>query len=121
MLVLFYLVPNRPLVQKELVRIKSPDSVVEAVLIQGDGEATVSSPYKIFIVPSGEKPKAEDEVFRADHTRGLHISWAKNNLLKVEFDKARIFRFTKFWQSRKVRDFEYIVEIKIAPNLSSSL
>jgi len=120
-MVYFVIIDRRPVIQTEILRIKSPDLLVEAVLLRSDVNATVSTPYKIFITPVGSKLKNEDELFRADHVEGLKINWLKNKLLEVRFDKARIFRFSNFWDSREIQNFKYIVELKLAPNLATSL
>lgn len=99
----------------EISRLKSPDSMVEAVLIRTNAGATTSYGYHLYIIPFGKKIKNEYEVFRADRVDSLDIYWKENNFLEIKFKKAQIFNFKNFWFSKEVQNYRYIVEIRLMP------
>lgn len=100
---------------KELLRVSSPDSMVDAVLVQTNIDATTSYGYRLYVVPIGSQPKYDTENFRADHLEGWTMNWKEPKLLEIKYDKARIFRFSNFWQSMSFKDGSYVVEIRLAP------
>jgi hypothetical protein len=113
---------------EELQRVKSPDGVVDAVLVRGDGGATTGFAFAVFLVRSGtafdEKaaPFEQDRaVFKTDHHEGLQLVWTKPQFLEIRFAKARIFHFTNFWHSADVQNYRYVVEVRLVPSDDSSL
>lgn len=108
--------------REEILRIPSPDSMVDAVLMRTDGGATTSFGYYLFIVPAGREPEFGYESFIADHLVGEQIRWREPKFLEIQFDEARIFHFKNFWYSKDVQNFRYIVELNLKPtNPLSSL
>ncbi len=113
---------------EEVARAKSPDGVVDAVLVRTNGGATTAFVFSVFVVPSGtvfdHKAalfQSERSLFAADHQEGLQLSWRAPKFLEVRFGKARIFRFTNFWHTQEVQNFTYIVELRLVPTDESSL
>jgi hypothetical protein len=107
---------------EEIGRVKAPDGVVDAVLVRGNGGATTSFSYSVFLVPSAtifdeRAPLFEPEraLFVADHQKGLELVWRKPRFLEIRFAKARIFRFSNFWHSREVQNYQYVVELRLVP------
>jgi hypothetical protein len=100
---------------KEVFRVSSPDSLVDAVLVQTNTDATTSYGYRIYIVPTGSQPKYDAENFRADHFQGWALNWKEPKLLEIKYDEARIFHFSNFWQSTNFKSGSYVVEIRLAP------
>ena len=107
--------------REEVARIKSEDSVVEAILVRANAGATTSYVYSLYIVPAGEKKNKGNELFRADKVEGLDINWKENKYLEIKFKKGRIFYFKNFWLSEDVQNFRYVVEIRLMPLDSYSL
>ena len=108
---------------KETARIKSPGSLVEAVLFTGDAGATTATTTYLYIVPVGgrvdPKKSTENEAcFVADHVKNLHVDWKSALLLDVYYDEARIHHFQNNWHHRAVQEFHYVVEIRLAPTSS---
>lgn len=99
---------------EEVSRIPSPDGLVDAILIRKNVDATVATPYEICIVPTGSKVSCE-ALIRGDHFENLNIAWKEPQLLEISYSKGRIFNFTNFWQSDKVQNFKYIVELRLKP------
>ena len=108
-----------PCSYEETVRIKSPDGKVEALHVGGNCGATTSFSENVFIVPIGDKtpkPKGDYQTFIADHVDGLNLVWREPKVLEIHYNEARIFKFTNFWQSKKVDDFSYVIEIRLVPS-----
>jgi hypothetical protein len=106
---------SSPVAREELLRVKSPDARVEAVLVRTNAGATTPYGFKVFIVPAGGRWEPGHENFAADHVEKLATSWQQDRLLVVEYREARIYRFSNFWQSRELDDWRYVVELKLAP------
>jgi hypothetical protein len=101
---------------KELKRVRSPDKKVDAVLIETNGGATVSFGNKVFLVIPEKKIRQDDfkyAVFTADHYQNVDINWQANQQLLISYNKARIFSYTNFWQTDEIKNWNYVVEIKL--------
>ena len=101
--------------REEILRIKSPDSVVDAVLVRTNAGATTSYGYMFYIVPTGKEPKEGNEVLKADNLVNVTLNWKEPRFLEISYEKGRIFSFTNFWHSKEVQNFEYIVELRLVP------
>ena len=108
-----------PCSQSEVERVKSPDNKVEAVLVKNDCGATTSETYNVYVVSIGEKIVKNKSVFNADHVDNLSLFWRKAKYLEIKYNQARIFHFENFWQSKKVENFSYVVEIRESPPLEA--
>ncbi len=113
---------------EETARVTSLDGVVDAVLVEGNAGATTSYSYTLFIVPRGTKFEEKSLLFEydraafsADHQIDLQLVWSKPKFLEIRYEKARIFKFSNFWNSQEVQDFKYIVELRLMPSSESSL
>ena len=102
---------SKPSMQ-EISRITSPDSTVDAVLIERGVGATVATPSEIYIVPKGE-PVSGEPLLRGDHMDKLTMTWKPSRLLDIGYAKGRIFSFRNFWESAEVQNWTYIVELKL--------
>lgn len=100
---------------EEIERIKSPDGRVELVVTQSSGGATTSTLYKVFLVPTGQPPKENEEKFIADHIQGMSIEWSKAGLVSIGYREARIYKFSNFWVSKDLDEAHYVVELKLSP------
>lgn len=88
----------------------SIDGRLDARLIQESCGATTGYVYKVYISLHGAEEKG-NAVFVADKTKGLKISWEAEKRLLISYDRARIFNYTNFWQSKDIDNFSYIVSI----------
>lgn len=107
---------------EEIGRVKSPDGMVDAVLVRSNGGATTSFGYSVFLVPAGTRFDERAQVFQpdyalfvADHQVDLELVWKEPKFLEIRHVKARIFQFSNFWHSREVQDFHYTVEVRLVP------
>src|SRR4030095_9248366 len=98
---------------REVRRLPSPDSVVEAVIVVVEGGATVSLFHRVFIVSKGGPTRPENQILRADRVENLRVVWSDRRRLFVCFDQARIFEFTNFWHARDVENFNYVVDVRL--------
>jgi hypothetical protein len=104
--------------RSEVRRIPSPDSRVEAVLVEGSGGATTDFFYEIHVVPKGTglQPK-EDPVVRMANVGAmdnLSIEWRRPNLLAIAYKQGWIQRFTNRWSGKDGKG-SYVVELKLVP------
>jgi len=99
----------------EAMRITSPDSIVDVVVMEVSAGATTGTAFKAYIVPVGLAAKEGTEIFVADQVVGLNLVWTKAKSLDIGYESARIFAFTNFWQSRDVEKFKYVIEIWLSP------
>lgn len=93
------------------MRAASPDKVVDAVISRKNCGATTSYSYQIYIEKIGEKHNDSDAIFIADKVDGIAVKWNAPKELTITYKKARIFKFTNFWNSKEVDDFKYIVSV----------
>lgn len=100
--------------KKQLERVPSPDGVVDAVLVAKLVNATVATPYLVYIVPSGSS-SFRRPVLVGDDFVDLKLIWKGPRLLVIRFTKGEIFEFTNLWRSGSVQKFKYLVEIKLEP------
>jgi hypothetical protein len=107
----------------EILRVTNPDSLVDAVVTEGGVNATTPTSYRVQIVPRGTQPRADHkwDDFRADHVDSLTVTWSSARTLDIGYRNARIFHFSNFWQSAQVRNFDYEVELRLAPRTPSAL
>lgn len=112
---LFFVCCGGSVEREEIVRKKSPDSIVDAVLVRTDAGATTSYGYMLYIVPSGKKPKVGNELLKADSLVNFTLNWTRPRFLEIRYEKGRIFCFTNFWHSKEIQNFEYIVELRLVP------
>jgi hypothetical protein len=106
---------------REVKRIKSPEALVEAVLLTGDAGATTASTTCLYLVPPGTRidPVKEGEnkaCFVADHLSNLAVVWKGPRLIEIFYDEGRIHHFQNRWHHREVQDFRYVVELRLAPS-----
>jgi hypothetical protein len=85
---------------EELLRLPSPDSRVDAVLMQGNAGAMSSFSYDLYVVPVGHAISEKDivantfpAVFSAEKMSGEKIKWLMNRVLEIKYTKAQIGMF----------------------------
>lgn len=102
---------------EEIVRLSSPDNLVDAILYRaGGGGATSGFTYSLFVVKKGMKPdKSNNILFQADHLTNANLVWLPDRILEIRYNEARVFQFKNFWHSRDIQNFQYVIEIKLAP------
>ncbi|NGZ26883.1 MAG: hypothetical protein G8345_08335 [Magnetococcales bacterium] len=54
--------------------------------------ATVSTPYRVYILPSGQTVTHQSPLLLADHT-DLSIQWQSNRMLAIFYKDIRIYQF----------------------------
>jgi hypothetical protein len=102
--------------RREIARYPSPDSLVEAVLVSADVDATTTMSYELYLVPAGGPvPKEKFVVFAASRTTGLDLRWREPKFLEIAFEEATIHRFRNAWRTREVQGFGYVVEARLVP------
>jgi len=88
---------------KEIDRITSPDTLVDAVWTEGSGGATTGYYYKLYLVPRGLKfdPEAtsfEYPIFAGDHLNEFKVIWKDPKLLELHFKRGRVGSYRNYWR-----------------------
>lgn len=96
---------------REVLRVPSPDKVVDVVLATVDTGATSATATLLYIVPAGAKITKESQIMFGDKMENLELVGLSPKMLSVSFSSGRIFSFTNFWHSRNVKNFQYVVKI----------
>jgi len=102
-------------IKTEKMRLRSPDSRFEAVMIETDGNATVSVTFNLYIVPVGNAVKDEDRVLFAKSFSGYKIRWVNSKFLEIEYKTGRIYHFQNIWRLIKKDEFPYEIELRLVP------
>lgn len=97
---------------REILRLSSPDNLVDAVLVESDCGATTSLSYKVYLVPAQKSIKGCTPIFISDKVESLEIKWTNIKNLSIKYSRARIFSFRNFWNSKDVKNFRYTVWIQ---------
>lgn len=79
-----------PMPLHEKARVSSPDSLLDAIIVEKGTHATVPTPTEVYIVQAGEAPEGEP-VFRGDHLSNISLSWADEETVNVVVYSARSF------------------------------
>jgi hypothetical protein len=111
-------------IYKEIMRVESPDSKVDAVVVTGDGGATTRTYTYIFLVPHNGKTDQNDDhdlMFIGDLVSNLKVSWKEPRFLEIYYDEAEIYKFSNIWQSHGVDDFHHVVELRLFPQKDYSV
>lgn len=97
-----------PVGRTEIRRVPSPDSRVEAVLVEGSGGATTDFFYEIHVVTKGgELPRKKDPVLRIANIGGvgsITIEWYRPKLLAITCKQAWVQQFTNRWSWNEGKD-----------------
>lgn len=94
-LLLCFLLTGCAFESDEVVRLVSPNGTVDAVVLEGSGNATTAFLYEICLVPHGKACGDEDKVAslysaaRSERAAGVNIRWAGTKRLKVEYLNAK--------------------------------
>lgn len=76
---------------EEKKRSASPNGQLEAVIAIKQTDATVSTPWEVYLVPSGQPVKG-DPVFRGARVKdGVSVSWLSDSEVKIATEEAQIF------------------------------
>lgn len=86
---------------------------VTLIYIEKNCGATTGFSHQIFLVPKDAAIDDFDPIFVADNVEELDVNWVSEKSLKIRFKEARIFRFTNFWHSKSVDNFNYIIDINL--------
>ncbi|HEX7050963.1 MAG TPA: hypothetical protein VF188_12215 [Longimicrobiales bacterium] len=100
----------------EVARVRSPDGVVDAVLIRSDAGATTSYVYRVFLAPQGEEVPPGDvdqRLFTGDQVEGLDLHWRSPHFLEIRYRQARIDHFANFGQVKVGQNGRYVAEIRL--------
>lgn len=111
MVVLFCIVGCGQSTPTEVYRLTSPDNKVDAVVATKETDATVRTPFFLYIVPKGRHITEAEAVLVADSMENAQVVWKAPKKLVVSFSSGRIFSFSNFWHSSDLDNFQYGVNV----------
>ena len=112
---------------KEIERVKSPDGLVDAILIEIETDPLSANGFIICLAPSGTDIKHltrsyEPNIFYANRLQDLRLVWREPKLLEIRYKRAAVLRFRNNHWIRGVGGQEaYEVELRLMPEGAHSL
>jgi hypothetical protein len=91
---------------RELSRSTSPDRTFDAVITEVVTDATVSTPFNVFIVLQGKSPADGDYVLKVDKTSQPSVEWTSPSSITLRCEGGRVWQFQNFG-SVKVTEQEF--------------
>src|SRR4051812_21109654 len=80
----------------ELARAVSPNKRIELVIAEISTDATVPTPYQVFVVASGKAPSSEQLIFKIDKSTQPHVEWVDDTTAVIQCTAGRIWHFQNF-------------------------
>jgi hypothetical protein len=97
----------------EIVRIKSPDNKVDAIVIADTGFG-IRRGAKVAVQPVGKKiAEIRGVDFSAEQAYGLSVHWINSKLLEIHYKKANIIKFSNICVIEGFGPSLHVVEIKL--------
>lgn len=98
----------------EVVRLSSPDGVLDAVVMRVNPGAFSSFLYNLYLVPKGANriEGGEDPILCTSEGDAPTIRWEKPHFLDVDIGNSHVTFFANLWYSNKVND--YYVELNLS-------
>ena len=81
---------------RELARVASNDGKVDAVVWERLTDATVPTPFEVYIVRRGHVPTDDHLVLRIDKSSSPEVRWLRDNELAIRCAGARVWHFRNF-------------------------
>ena len=97
--------------ESEKSRISSPDQKLDVVVTNVESNATVATPTRIYIVPSGKNTEHEKPILNADNFKIKSIKWVGPKQLFIAFYSGRIFYYANTWNSKEIDNFQHEIRI----------
>ena len=113
---------TKPWRRYEVLRITSPDSVVDAVLLGVGGTPRAPNYYALHLVPARQPVAWRDKPVLTvrRQSEDFSVRWRRPKLVDVRYTEALIADFRSFWRSRDVQNYFYLVEVRLTPLADSS-
>jgi hypothetical protein len=108
----------------EVMRVSSPDGLLDGVMTQeGWGGAMGGFMWDVYIVPKGERAPIDERkaVFHADRLSKPYLLWNRPHLLEIGYNVAEIGQFRNLWTTYDSKytshpaDQGYFVEVRLVP------
>jgi hypothetical protein len=108
----------------EVMRVSSPDGLLDGVMIQqGWGGAMGGFMWDVYIVPKGEHVPIDKRksVFHANRLSKPYLLWNRPRLLEIGYNVAEIGQFHNLWATYdpiyagRPGKYGYFVEVRLVP------
>jgi hypothetical protein len=81
---------------QRLSRAVSPDGKLEVIVSSVDADATVSTPFELFLVAAGNAPSQDDLIFKSDKSEAPLVKWLDARTVEIDCGRARIWHYQNF-------------------------
>jgi hypothetical protein len=98
----------------EVLRLTSPDGVLDAVVMRVNPGAFSSFLYNLYLVPKGTRKieGIEEPILRTVESDAPTVRWEKSHFLTIDIGDSHVPSFANLWYSTKVND--YCVELTLS-------
>jgi hypothetical protein len=87
---------QQPRGTQEIARISSPDKQMDLVVTEVGAGATVSTPYKVYLVAGGKTPSEADLILKIDKSSKPEVAWLNDAAVVLKCERARVWNFRNF-------------------------
>lgn len=117
---------NGEMIYEEVMRVKSPDEKVEAVLVSTVGHVIGNNSHLLYIVPAGRKYDRSDAAFGRSYLsarcfENLKLVWREAQTLEVQYQEALIDEFRNCANLTDNPEQPHVIELRLAPQGASAL
>ena len=112
---------------KEIERVKSPDGLVDAILIEVETDPLSSNVFIICLAKSGTRVEdlagsSEPNIFKANRLQDLKLIWSEPKFLQISYKNAAVLAFRNYhWMTGVEGQESYKVELRLLPEGEHSL
>jgi hypothetical protein len=112
---------------KEIERVKSPDGLVDAILVEVETDPLSANGFIICLAPSGTDLENltrsyEPNIFYANRLQHLKLVWREPKFLEIRYNRAAVLRFRNYhWMTGIGGQESYKVELRLMPEGEHSL
>jgi hypothetical protein len=80
----------------EIARVASPSKQIDLVIAEVSTDATVPTPFEVFVVEAGKTPSSSNLVFKIDKSSQPQAEWADAATATIKCAAGRIWHFQNF-------------------------
>lgn len=108
-------------------RVKSPDGLVDAILIEVETDPLSANGFVVCLVPSSADIESltrsyEPNIFYANRPQDLKLVWREPKFLEIRYKRAAVLRFRNYhWMPGVGGQESYKVELRLMPEGERSL
>lgn len=105
--------------ERQVAGVKSNDGRVRAILVEVITPATVAKQYIVRLEAGNAQSDILvklDKVTMSANNDVPILLWTHADRLDIRYEKAHVWQFTNFWNSRELENFNRTIELRLAPS-----